>query len=465
MKAKRDLALLLIFGLALVFAASAAETPKSVMDSLYSSIKGKKVEIELWTGPDWKGVYDATVQGGDYLDFFKFVKKDFEAAYPGITFKPVLIDGSQRAEKLSIAIQTHTLPDMYYESDFALSDYVHEGLMVPIDDIVTKEDLADIPEAVWKGQSLGGKTYIFPFSAEIGMMGINVSIFEQAGATRYLPKAKGVKGIGEWTPEQFRAALKAVSGVKGVYPFTVFANSQQGDSFTNMLLRMYGGKFVNDEGSAFTINDKKGIQALQFILDLKRDGLLAPGGEALTHGDVYNMFLNKTLAVVTLNNLTYNRLVEGLKNGSIQQPFKFMWAFYPNQPGAMKPYSLSYVKGGAIFNVNDPDRIAASKLFIRFFNTEPYTTASKVLVPVRQSKLKEMSSADPHLVEVAAGLQNVISITGRVPGYVSARSFYFPQLQAALTGQKTAQQALDAFVEAANKAIASAAKRSIILNP
>ena len=282
------------------------ETEKSaaeqVMDDLYAQIADQQIELELWTGPDWKGVYDSSVEGGDYLDFFNFVKAEFEEKYPNIKVNPVLIDGSQRAEKLAIAIQSGTLPNMYYESDFALSDYVHEGLMVPLDDIVTDEDRADIPAAVWDSLELGGETYIFPFSAEIGMLGINVSIFKEAGAEEYLPEGE----IGEWTPEEFKAALEAVKGVENVYPFAVFANSQQGDSFTNMLLRMYGGKFVNDEGNAFTINDEKGVQALQMIVDMKNEGLLAPGGETLSQGDVYQMFLNKNLAVVTLNNLTYS---------------------------------------------------------------------------------------------------------------------------------------------------------------
>ena len=442
------------------------ETEKSaaeqVMDDLYAQIADQQIELELWTGPDWKGVYDSSVEGGDYLDFFNFVKAEFEEKYPNIKVNPVLIDGSQRAEKLAIAIQSGTLPNMYYESDFALSDYVHEGLMVPLDDIVTDEDRADIPAAVWDSWELGGETYIFPFSAEIGMLGINVSIFKEAGAEEYLPEGE----IGEWTPEEFKAALEAVKGVENVYPFAVFANSQQGDSFTNMLLRIYGGKFVNDEGNAFTINDEKGVQALQMIVDMKNEGLLAPGGETLSQGDVYQMFLNKNLAVVTLNNLTYNNLVAGLKNGSIEEPFEFQWAYYPNGEG-VDPYCLSYVKGGAIFNTGDEAEIIASKLFIRFFNSEPYTEASKVLIPVRESKLEELKSEnqDPHIIEAAEALDHTISITGRVPGYVSSRSYYFPEIQAVLTDQKTPKEALDSFVESANEAISKAAERSVILNP
>lgn len=436
---------------------------QKVMDELYAQIADKEIELELWTGPDWKGIYDSSVEGGDYLDFFNFVKTEFEAAYPNIKVNPILIDGSQRAEKLAIAIQSGTLPNMYYESDFALSDYAHEGLMVPLDDIVTENDRKDIPKSVWDSLELGGETYIFPFSAEVGMMGINVSLFKEAGAEDYLPEGD----IGVWTPEEFKMALEAVKGLENCYPFAVFANSQQGDSFTNMLLRMYGGKFVNEEGTEFSINDEKGVKALELIMEMKEQGLLAPGGETLSHGDVYQMFLNKNLAVVTLNNLTYNNLVAGLKNGSIEEPFEFKWAYYPNESGEMDPYCLSYVKGGAIFNTGNEAETIASKLFVRFFCSEPYTEASKVLIPVRQSKLQELKDGnqDPHIVEAAEALENMISITGRVPGYVSARSYYFPEIQAVLTGQKTPKEALDQFVESANEAISKASKRSVILNP
>ena len=93
------------------------ETEKSaaeqVMDDLYAQIADQQIELELWTGPDWKGVYDSSVEGGDYLDFFNFVKAEFEEKYPNIKVNPVLIDGSQRAEKLAIAIQSGTLPSRF----------------------------------------------------------------------------------------------------------------------------------------------------------------------------------------------------------------------------------------------------------------------------------------------------------------------------------------------------------------
>lgn len=450
-----------LLSLCIFASAQSNKAPEDVLDELYAQIADQQVTIEIWTGPDWKGVYDSS-EGGEYTDFLKAVAAGLTEKYPNIKVNVELIDGAVRAEKMSVAIASGTLPNMYYESDFALGDYVHEGIMVPINDIITQSDYDDIPQAVFDGVSYGGNTYIFPFSAEVGMIGINRSLFEKAGALDKLPKADEY-GIGVWTPDEFAEALRAVSSLEGVYPFGMYASNQSADSFTNMLLRMYGAKFVNDEGNAFTINSEEGVKALQFMLDLKNENLIAPGAETLSFGDVNSMFLNKQVAVIMTNNLNYNNVVAGLKDGSIEAPFDFMWAYFPS---ASDPYCLSYVKGGAIFDTGDPAEIIASKMFIRLMNTEPYLDASKVLIPVRDSKYQQvLASGDAISAQAAAALGHVVSITGRVPGYASIRPYFFPELQAALTGEKDAKSALDSFVANADQAVQAAISHSVILNP
>ena len=439
---KRLFVLLLALALSLcactALAAESGKAPQDVLDELYAQIAGKNVTIEIWTGPDWKGVYEADANG-EYTDFLKFVAQEFMARYPDIKVNVELIDGAVRAEKLAVAIASHTLPNMYYESDFALGDYIHEGIMVPINDIITASDLADIPAAVWDGVSYGDDAYIFPFSAEVGMLAVNKTLFQAAGATDYLPKPDE-HGIGVWTPEEFRAALRALSGkLQGAYPFGMFAANQSADSFTNMLLRMFGAELVNEKGDAFVLNSPEGVKALQFVLDMNAEGLLAPGTATLSFGDTNSMFLNKQLAVALTNNLNYANLVAGLRNGSIEGPFEFMWAYFPNDPSAREPYCLSYVKGGAIFDTGDTAEIIASKMFIRFMNTDPYVTASRVLIPVRQSQLEKLqASGDEISAQASAALARAVSITGRVPGYASIRPYFYPELQAAFNGQKDA---------------------------
>ena len=52
-----------------------------------------------------------------------------------------------------------------------------------------------------------------------------------------------------------------------------------------------------------------------------------------------------------------------------------------------------------------------------------------------------------------------------VPGYLQLRSVFFPEMQAAYTGEKTAQEALDSFAEKGNEILAESVMDSVLLNP
>ena len=51
-----------------------------------------------------------------------------------------------------------------------------------------------------------------------------------------------------------------------------------------------------------------------------------------------------------------------------------------------------------------------------------------------------------------------------MPGYSELRNVLFPELQAALTGEKTPQEALDSYVEKGNAVIKEGREGSVIYN-
>jgi multiple sugar transport system substrate-binding protein len=51
-----------------------------------------------------------------------------------------------------------------------------------------------------------------------------------------------------------------------------------------------------------------------------------------------------------------------------------------------------------------------------------------------------------------------------MPGYSELRNVLFPELQAALTGQKTPQEALDSYVEKGNIVIDEGRASSVVYN-
>ena len=65
------------------------------------------------------------------------------------------------------------------------------------------------------------------------------------------------------------------------------------------------------------------------------------------------------------------------------------------------------------------------------------------------------------------GLENakyIYNFSNNIPGYNELRNVLFPELQAALTGQKTAQEALNSYVEKGNVIIDEGRANSVIYN-
>ena len=60
--------------------------------------------------------------------------------------------------------------------------------------------------------------------------------------------------------------------------------------------------------------------------------------------------------------------------------------------------------------------------------------------------------------------QYIYNFSNNMPGYNELRNVLFPELQAALTGQKTAKEALDSYVEKGNVVIDEGRAGSVIYN-
>ena len=79
--------------------------------------------------------------------------------------------------------------------------------------------------------------------------------------------------------------------------------------------------------------------------------------------------------------------------------------------------------------------------------------ASKNGMPVRKSVEEAVGADVPFLPAQNKNAEYMFSFSGGVSGYTELRYALFPELQAAFTGEKTPQQAMDDFVEAGNAII------------
>lgn len=414
--------------------------------------------IEVWLTPQWKGTYKGDEKGADYDSFFKTAAKMYEKENPGKKIKVQVIPGEERDSKLSVATQTKTLPDVFFESSFAISNLAHQGLLAPLDSVIDEKSKADIGQSVWDNVSIKDKTYFYPFAQNPGMLVYNAEMFKKAGLEKYVA---GEQNIASWTTDDFQTILtKLKDSDDKVAPLGFYAKNNQGDTWTMMYLRMFGGKFFDKEGK-LAINDKNGVKALEYIKELNDKKIITSGAESLTSNDVNAMFQNKQVAISFTNAVLYKGMMDSMEAGTVNK-FDVRLANVPSVDG---PKSFTYVLGSAVFNTNGDKRTKLAKDFVKYYSeNEELIKASMNFMPVRKSLVEKEKANNPLLETYINNDEYVINFSNNSPSYVEIRNALFPELQAVLTGEKSPKEALNAFVEKGNKAVEDGLKNSKALN-
>ncbi|MCI8536611.1 MAG: sugar ABC transporter substrate-binding protein [Hungatella sp.] len=416
------------------------------------------VELTVWLTPQWKGVFSGTEEGADYDSFLKEAAKRYKETHPDVNIKVEVIDGSTRDENLSVAQQTNTLPDIVFEGAFTMSSFYHKGAIAPITDLITDQDKADISEGIWDNCMIEDEVFIYPFFHMPGTLIYNADMFRKAGLD---DKIGGQYEIATWTPDEYVGILEALKeGNPGVYPMALFALNNQADTWNLSYLRMFGNQFYSDDNKLI-VNEESGVKALQYILDLYNKGLTVPGAESLDSNTNNAMFQNQQIAVSFTNSVLLSNLAADMESGTLPA-FDYRLA---NIPGDPNPNGFTYVTGAMVMNTGDEARMAAAKEFVKYFcSDEELVVASKNGTPVRSSVVAKVSGELPYLEAYNKNDQYLFNFSKNLPGYTELRNVLFPELQAALTGEKTAQQALDDYVKNGNTILEEARKSSVVYN-
>lgn len=407
----------------------------------------KDVTLEVWLTPQWKGFNGPNDPNADYDSFYKHVAEEYTKKHPNVKVNVQVVSAAERDEKLNVNLSAGKQPDIFFEATFAMKDFAHRGALVPLDDIIDDQSKSDIAQGIWDSCKVGGKTFFYPFTQSPCFLGINADIFKKAGAEKFLPQ-EGT--IGTWSIDEFEQALKAISTVDGIYPLSLYAGSTEADTWNNIYLRMFGGKFFNEDNTKITINSPEGVKALEFLKKLSDEKLTQPSVGSTKSGDALNMFKNGKIGVNFINHALGNMIKADMDAGKLNK-FDIR---YVNIPGLNQPMNFSYVQGSAVFDTGDDTRIKYAKDFVKFYSTEAdCTISSKNLVPVRKSVVEKVKNETPIFTEYEKNSKYLVEFTGGIPGYVEMRNLLFPQLQSVFTGQKTPQQALDDFASQGNKAL------------
>ncbi|MWV43885.1 extracellular solute-binding protein [Paenibacillus sp. HJL G12] len=425
-----------------------------------ASGKKDKVELNLWLTPQWKGVMDASEQNADYDSFFKYAADKFSKQYDkhDVKVNVQVIAGDQRDEMLNVNLNGGTPPDIFFESVFAMGDYVHRGALEPLDDIVDDAAKKDIDQKYWDNVTFGDKVYFYPFAHNPGTLAYNADMFKAAGLESYVGDENAIK---TWTMDDYDKILKTLKEKlpKGSYPMGLYALNNQGDTWNLAYLRMFGNKFFDDQGN-ITVDDANGVKAAEWLKKIYSEGYTNPGAESVSSNDANAMFQNQQLAISFTNPVLFNNSKADMEAGKAPK-FDIRLANIPSASGS--PLSFTYVVGASVFKTGDAVKTQVAKDFVKYFSTDPeLVKASKNSIPVRSSVAAEFKDKYPLFAAYDANASNLFNFTGNVPGYSELRQVLYPELQAMYIGEKSPAQAIKDYQTKGNAVIQKAKESSVI---
>ena len=381
-------------------------------------------------------------------DFIKAMWDSFAAQYDkyDVSLRDDMVFNFEQtayAENIPEKYGTKDCPDISFGGYFAMSCYMYDGYMIPLDDVITDEIYADFPEATWESsRGSNGKTYLLPFYSLMNILSYNKDMFRECGLDEFVSDKEEIQG---WSLEEWNTILATLKEKlpKNTYPMMMYAKNIQGDTHTMVQLRCKGSDFFDKDG-LFNLNTPEGIAGLQWIKDNYDKGYYPSGCEDLEINDTTEMFTAGQIAIYVWNS-------------ALAGQYHDFELGYVNFPGATDAGANSnWVTGFMAFDNGDEKKIEVVKDFLRYVYETPelmdYSTAG---LPCAKSVSARWADKMVLGQELAADAVNSVNFTANNPNWAGVRAAFWPHIYALLTGEETAEEAAQGLDRDCNEAITS----------
>jgi putative chitobiose transport system substrate-binding protein len=223
----------------------------TLLASCFGGQKANSNEIEFWT---------MQLQP-KFTKYFNDAIGQFEQANPGLKVKWVDVPWDGMEKKILAAMQAKTAPDVVnLNPDFA-SQLAAKNAWLELDEKNTGEAKKEYLPGMWKANSLSDKTFGLPWYITTNITIYNQELLKKAGIAQP-PK----------TYQELAQAAKQIKEKTGKYAFFATLLAEDANDVLESLVQM-GVELVNPSGKA-AFNSPQGKIAFQYWVDLFKQGLL-----------------------------------------------------------------------------------------------------------------------------------------------------------------------------------------------
>jgi ABC-type glycerol-3-phosphate transport system substrate-binding protein len=356
---------------------------------------------------------------------FKEIVDRFEQSRPGVTIEVVRLPFAGAEPKVMTALTTRTEPDIARVDVSFLAKLAYKNALLPIDDRVSEEFLADIVPVALASCRYDGRLWGIPDQTNGLCLFYNKDLFRAAGLDPDRPPRT-------WD-EFIEFGEKLTDRDKGVFG----AGLSNSLWWTLPFFYTYGATFLSEDGRTCLLNSPEAVEAFQLKVDLyQKYGI--EGGAWRAGGIVHDLgFQNGRYAMI----LNGPWAVESLKKTGID----FGVAPIPAGPAG----SHTNVGGNdlVIFkSTKHPDLAAEFITFVASEEIQRMWARQLSQIPVNERANDIISPEDfPYLSVFVKQMKTAIP-RPQTPYYPEIENLMNPEMQAALDNTKSVKDALDSAV-------------------
>lgn len=419
-----------------------------------ASTSNGKIRLTYWVTPEVKEVPGMEAQTPEFGDYERILAKQYMEKHPDVEIEVQALASEELTKKVTTSIAAGSPPDLLKDFLGRTSGYAYQSLLEDFTEALPAEEKADYDPFYLDLYTINGRLHGLPVYAWATHIVLNRAAWESAGKADLLPAEDG---NGDWTYDQFLAAMRAIAKPGKVWPWWAQFASEQGD-YTNHGFFWGRGAFMYQPGdySRVTLNTPAGAESLQMLVDMSKEGLLPPGSTTMAQSELENMIGRGQSAAWGDSLFAFLRMQIAKREGRISVPLKLQIAQFPHLPGKKTPLPVGPT-GIVVFKQADSRKREAAMELARWLNQPKFQ--GMACQTVRQFPTRKSTAGTLKADKNYRLVQKWLAENGKVdmgltsPNYYKVRVAAVPHFQAAILGQKSPQQALQDFETEANAII------------
>lgn len=435
-RSRRGIALLA--ALALIVGACTGSTQESAPTTEGESPTDGPTSVRLWRFfNECASQFEGVSELGDTTDVCavqQILANQWNAENPNLQVETTALVWPGIVE-LNSALAGGTPPEIMSLHAFRIPSYASKGALTPLTSYFEEAgiDVNDMLPSVREAVTFGGEIYALPFDVHGILWHINLELWEQAGLVDDSGNPEIPVGRAE-----FEAACERVLDTTGLPILGSAVDDIIGTAWVwYQLLEQLGGSAVDEDGMPL-VNSPLAIEALETQIALTDKGCIGSGELGLT----YEKFLGGDMASVIGGTWMVNEWIplEDDPDSPLNEYYVAPLPQIGDQPAVWGGSHTYVVPLGA--NA-DPARVRAAVQYLKFFwdNNLEWTRTGHATVRISTQESDEYQAL-PHRDEYLAFGDYVVFNPSTVWS-VGFDQVLHEEVQAALLGQKTPQQALD----------------------